>query len=107
MSNAPAISPSRRSRPRLKVVRSDLDTPSRVIAFRANDLRAHAVEHWSQAEWDQLHPAERPRDAAFLPGCGWLTVRDVTMDEGMEIGRLYTEALDRWEMVTGSSAPGR
>jgi hypothetical protein len=87
--------------PRLRVVSPTLDTPRRIVSFDFDKWFVFGLEHFSEAEWELMHPAERPKDRCFLPGVGWLSVRKLEPDERQLYREHYGEALATWKALRG------
>lgn len=93
-----------RRRPRLKVVAHSLQDAERHVTCLAQKVagglardKNFIIEVWTFAEWDRLHPSERPENAAFLPGVGHVELRlDVPEEEYEDIR--YNAQRRLWEM---------
>lgn len=83
----------RRRRPHLRAISHPLQgQPRRVMCWRLLGLNI-SLECWSESEWSQLCDAERPSNAALLPGIGWLVLGSVGEEEKREIDEQYKELM--------------
>lgn len=87
---------TRMRRPRLRVVSHTLPTPRRLMPWAFGDPNYQTrilVEHWTEAEWALLAEAEKPENAAFLPGAGWILVERPEWREFQDAKDAYASAL--------------
>lgn len=85
------------AKPYFRVVSHPLDSQPRHRAVWTLMGRDVAVQIWPESEWAQLHPGERPPEAAFVPGVGWLALHTVGEDEADEIADERAASAQEWE----------
>ena len=63
-----------RRKPKLRLVGSARESERHATIFTVVGVR-HVVEVWSYQEYDALEDWERPADASYLPGLGYIVIR--------------------------------
>src|SRR4051794_15655260 len=94
----------RRKGPRLRVVAHSLSTPRHIQAWRTSVdgemVNGSILEMWTEAEWNAMHPAERPEGASLLPGFGWAMVTcRPTAGEWHSANEAYREMMARYNAL--------
>lgn len=63
-----------RRQPKLKVVGSEIPFRVRHIAAWGAEVQGDCLEVFTYAEWDAMHPSDRPEKTALLPGIGRILI---------------------------------